>query len=57
MKVKDLIKLLKNTNPESTVLVRVDGSIYPTDNVDEHQDYNHDNDQPTYYILTLGDVK
>jgi hypothetical protein len=50
MKVKDLIKLLENVDPESTVLIRDNGSILPTDNVDEHADYNHES-EGEFYIL------
>ena len=50
MKVKDLIKLLEGTDPESTVLICDDGSILPTANFDEHADYNHKSDGE-FFIL------
>ena len=50
MKVKDLLKLLEGVNPESTVLIRDNGSILPTDNFDEHDDYNHES-EGEFYIL------
>ena len=50
MKVKDLLKLLEGVNPESTVLIRDNGSILPTDNFDEHDDYNHGS-EGEFFIL------
>lgn len=51
MKVKELLELLKNENPEAELFVRVDGTILRTDNVDEHTDYNFDGALDQYYIL------
>lgn len=51
MKVKDLLKLLEGVDPESVVLICDDGSILPTDNLNEHQDYNFGNDGPEFFIL------
>ena len=55
IKVKELLEILKNVNPETKVLVRFDGSIFPTDNLDEHLDYNYDttNSPGEYYILAM----
>lgn len=53
MTVKELLEILKNVNPETKVLVRLDGSIFPTDNLDEHLDYNNDNSSGEYYILAV----
>jgi nitrite reductase/ring-hydroxylating ferredoxin subunit len=52
MKVSELIELLKRRDPDSQVLVRVDGSIYATDNVDEHKDYNQCSNVE-YFILAI----
>ena len=52
MKVKDLIEILNKTNPEDIVRVRLDGSIFPTDNVTEHLDYNYF-DSGEFYVLAL----
>jgi hypothetical protein len=54
MKVGDLIKLLNSVDPNSPVLVRLDGSIFGTDNVDEHIDYN-DSPEVEFYILATED--
>ena len=52
MKVKDLLKLLEGVDPESTVLIRDNGSILPTDNFDEHDDYNSDRgEEKEFFIL------
>ena len=54
MKVKDLLKLLEGVDPESVVLVREGGAISPTDNFDEHDDYNSDREilgQLEFFIL------
>lgn len=53
MKAKELIELLNKMNPESKVLVRVDGSIYGTDNVEEHIDYNGKDDE--FFILATDE--
>ena len=50
MKVKDLLKLLEGVDPESVVLIRDNGSILPTDNFNEHSDYNHESENE-FYIL------
>jgi hypothetical protein len=52
MKVKDLITALKLVNPNVEVLVRYDGSIFSTDNIDEHADYN-DGAENEYFILAI----
>jgi hypothetical protein len=54
LKAKELIQILHSMNPESKILVRLDGSIFPTDNLDEHNDYNCDSPDE-YYILALED--
>lgn len=52
MKVKELLELLKDVDPESVVLIRDNGSISPTDNFDEHSDYNFDREgELEFYIL------
>ena len=50
MKVKDLLKLLEGVDPESVVLIYDHGSILPTDNFNEHSDYNHESENG-FYIL------
>jgi hypothetical protein len=59
IKVKELLEILKNVNPETKILVRLDGSIFPTDNLDEHLDYNHDitDSNGEYYILALEEFE
>jgi hypothetical protein len=44
MKVKELKDLLQTANPDAELLIRLDGSIYPTSPVEETDDYNHGND-------------
>jgi len=55
MKVKDLLKLLEGVDPESTVLVRDNGSISPTDNFDEHNDYNCDRDDEYEFFILVAE--
>ena len=50
MKVKDLLKLLEGVDPESDVLICDNGSILATDNVNEHNDYNHDPERGFYIV-------
>jgi hypothetical protein len=59
IKVKELLEILKTVNPETKILVRLDGSIFPTDNLDEHLDYNHDitDSNGGYYILALEEFE
>jgi len=52
MKVKDLLKLLDGVNPESVVLIRDNGSILPTDNFDEHSDYNSGSELEFFILAT-----
>ena len=54
MKVKDLLKLLEGVSPEATVLVRDDGSILPTDNFDEHSDYNENQDDAGEFFILVS---
>ena len=54
MKVKDLIALLSGKDPEDKVMVRLDGSIFGTDNLDEHFDYNHESGNE-FFILAVDD--
>ncbi len=56
IKVKELIKVWKNVDPESEILVRLDGAIFPTDSLDEHLDYNQ-GDENGFYILALRGFK
>lgn len=51
MRVKDLVELLVNLNPESKVLVRIDGSIFPTDTKEEHSDYNDSTEE--FFVLAV----
>lgn len=51
MKVKDLLRLLEGVDPESTVLIRDNGSILPTDNFDAHKGYNVDRSVLEFFIL------
>ena len=57
IKVKELLEILKNVNPETKVLVSLDGSIFPTGNLNEHFDYNVDSVDTNgeYYILAMGE--
>jgi hypothetical protein len=52
MRVKDLIAMLNERDPEAKVLVRMDGSIFGTDNVDEHSDYN-DGSEDEFFVLAV----
>lgn len=52
MKVKDLLKLLEGVDPESVVLIRDNGSILPTDNFNEHSDYNHESENEFYILVS-----
>jgi hypothetical protein len=52
MKVKDLIKLLANVDPESEVLISDNGSILNTGLAQATLDYNTDNDTSEFFILT-----
>jgi len=54
MRVKDLIALLNERDPEAKVLVRMDGSIFGTDNADEHGDYNHECEDE-FFVLAVDD--
>ena len=53
MKVIELWNLLSQWNPEAEVIVRVDGSYYPTDNKDEHGDFNDGQEPHEFVILTM----
>ena len=55
MKVKDLLKLLEGVDPESVVLVRENGVISPTDNFDEHDDYNCDRDRESEFFILVSE--
>ena len=52
MKVKDLIELLANVDPESEVLISDNGSILNTGPAQATLDYNTDNDTGEFFILT-----
>jgi hypothetical protein len=52
MKIKHLRQLIENCDPEDTVLVRIDGSIVPTEGFDEHEDYNDPPMPGEFFILT-----
>jgi len=54
MKIKDLIAMLNERNPDAKVLVRMDGSIFGTGNVDEHTDYN-DGSEDEFFVLAVDD--
>jgi hypothetical protein len=49
MKAKELIEILQ-INPEAEVLVRLDGSIYPTDGLLEHKAYNKEIDNEVFVL-------
>ena len=51
MKVHELQSLLQQFKPDAEVCVVIDGSVYPTDNLDEHQDYN-DGAEQEFFIIT-----
>lgn len=52
MKIRNLIKLLSQWDPDANVLIRVDGSIHELDNEDEHDNYNLDATED-YFILAV----
>lgn len=52
MKVKDLIELLANVDPEFQVLINDNGSILNTAPVQDTLDYNALNDTGEFYIVT-----
>lgn len=57
MKVKELMALLKNVNPEADIIVDVDGgSIYPI-KVEETEEYNNPDELATCveYGLVAGE--
>ena len=49
MKAKELIEILQ-INPEAEVLVRLDGSIYPTDELLDHKAYNKDIENEVFVL-------
>lgn len=51
MKVSQLRALLSSYEDDADVLVRIDGSILPTDNAEEHEDYNADTGVREVFIL------
>ena len=52
MKVKELLQFLSAVDPEADILVRIDGSIYPTDNLNEHMDYNDGAEKEVFVLAT-----
>ena len=52
MKVKELIAILQNINPESEVLIADNGSILNIGSVQETLDYNVDNDTDEFFVVT-----
>lgn len=53
MTVRELQAQLANWSPDAVVLVRLDGSIFATDNVDEHEDYNDGQEPAEFYVLAV----
>ena len=51
MKVKELIALLQNINPETEVLIADNGSILNTGSAQETVDYNVDNDTDEFFVV------
>jgi hypothetical protein len=51
MTVGELLDLLKDAELDAEVLIRMDGSIFPTDNIFEHRDYN-DFEEDVYILAT-----
>ena len=51
MKVKDLIELLANVDPESEVLISDKGSILNTGPAQATLDYNTDNDTGEFFVV------
>ena len=55
---QDLMAMLAKIPPKTKIVVRLDGSIYPTDNVDEFRDYNEYCDEDgEFCILALENWK
>ncbi len=52
MKVKQLIALLQNVDPEAEVLIADNGSILNTGAAQETADYNNDNDTNEFFVVT-----
>jgi hypothetical protein len=54
MKVKDLIALLSNLEPDVVVRVESGGSIYATDNLKQHTEYNGEaNEIGEFFVMTV----
>lgn len=51
MKVKELIALLQNINPETEVLIADNGSILNTGSAQETVDYNKDNATDEFFVV------
>ena len=52
MKVKELIAILQNINPESEVLIADNGSVLNIGSAQETLDYNKDNDTDEFFVVT-----
>lgn len=60
MTVRELQEMLaKWPHSDAKVVVRVDGSIFGTDNVQEHIDYNDEgaSEVPEFYVLAVEDFE
>ena len=55
MRVKHLIELLNQVDPESAVVVYCDGSIFGTDNVGMHEHFMKDRNTNEFYIVACDD--
>jgi hypothetical protein len=51
MKVKELIAILQNINPETQVLIADNGSIMYTGSAQETLDYNKGNDTDEFFVV------
>ena len=51
MKVKELIAILQNINPETEVLIADNGSILNLGSAQETLDYNKGNDTDEFFVV------
>lgn len=60
MIIEELVALLLEQNQKAKVRVSLDGSIFPTDNIDENRDYNREVDSNTpgeFFIVALTEFE